>query len=69
MEYRTPSSPKKTGSNSAKPTPKTISRTMDSAVDAAALPIACRKIKQALFTHAKITMHRYTRNALTAKSV
>ena len=50
MEYSTPSKPKKTGSSSAKPTPNTISRTMDSAVDAAALPIAWRKIKQALLT-------------------
>ena len=58
MEYNTPSSPKKRGSKSAKPTPNTISRIMESAVDSAALPIACRKIKEALFTQAKTTMHR-----------
>ena len=40
IEYKTPSRPKKSGSKSAKPTPKTISRTMDSSVDSAAFPIA-----------------------------
>lgn len=44
MEQSTPLSPKYIGSNIANPTPKTISRIIDSVVDAAALPIACRKI-------------------------
>ena len=52
IEYNTPSSPKKTGSSSASPTPNTISRAIDSSVEAAALPIACRKMNAALFTHA-----------------
>ena len=58
MEYSTPSKPKNTGSSRAKPTPNTTSRIIDRAVDAAALPMACRKIKQALLMQAKITMHR-----------
>ena len=58
MEYSTPSNPKNWGSSSAKPTPKRISRIMDRAVEAAALPMAWRKMKAALFTQAKITMHR-----------
>ena len=44
MEYSTPSSPKKIGRSSAKPTPKTISRTIESMVEAAAFPIACKKM-------------------------
>lgn len=40
MEYNTPSRPKNIGRRSAKPTPNTISLIMDSAVDAAAFPIA-----------------------------
>ena len=43
---------------SAKPTPNTISRTIESMIDANALPIACKKMNAALFTHAKIIMHR-----------
>ena len=58
MEYSTPSSPKNTGSISAKPTPKTISRTMESMVEAKALPIACKKINAALFTQANTVMQR-----------
>lgn len=58
IEYNTPSSPKKSGSRSANPTPNTISRTMESMVDAAALPIACKKIKVALLMHAGIIMQR-----------
>ena len=58
MEYRTPSRPKNRGSSSAKPTPNRISRTMDRAVDAAALPMACRKMKDALLTQAKTIMQR-----------
>ena len=42
IEYSTPSSPKNCGSSSAKPTPNTTSRTIDSIVAAAALPSACR---------------------------
>ena len=38
MDQSTPSSPKKTGSTRAKPTPNTTSRTMDSRVDSSALP-------------------------------
>ena len=38
MEYSTPSSPKKTGSKNANPTPKTISRIIDSRVEDTALP-------------------------------
>ena len=40
IEYKTPSRPKKTGRSNAKPTPKTISRTMESTVDSTAFPIA-----------------------------
>ncbi len=69
MEYSTPSSPKNTGSSSAKPTPNTTSRNMDSSVDASALPTACRKMKHALFTQADTIRQRYTRNAFTANSV
>ena len=58
MEYSTPSSPNHSGSTRAKPTPKITSRIMDRAVEAAALPLAWRKMKQALFTQAKIIMHR-----------
>ena len=58
MEYSTPSSPKDNGNSSAKPTPNTTSRNMDSSVDASALPTACRKMKQALFTQASTIMHR-----------
>ena len=64
MEYSTPSSPKNTGNINANPTPKTISLTMDSAVEATAFPIACKKINVALFTQAKIIMHKYMRKAL-----
>ena len=42
---------------------------MESAVDEAALPIACKKMKQALLTHASGSMQRYTRKARMAKSV
>ena len=69
MEYSTPSSPNQTGSSSAKPTPNTTSRIMDSTVDSTALPMACKKMKQALLMQAKIIMHRYTRKARMAKSV
>ena len=58
MEYSTPSRPKNRGSSRAKPTPKTTSRNMDSMVEASALPRACRKMKQALFTQASTIMHR-----------
>ena len=58
MEYRTPSRPKKTGRSNAKPTPNTTSRNMESMVDANALPTACKKMKHALLTHAKIIMQR-----------
>ena len=63
MEYSTPSSPKKNGSSSANPTPKTISRIMERIVEAAALPMACKKMKHALFTQAKTIMHWYGRAA------
>ena len=69
MEYSTPSSPNLIGNRIAKPTPNTISLTMDRIVDSRAFPIACRKIKQALFTQAKIIMQRYILNALTANVV
>ena len=68
IEYSTPSRPKNIGKISAKPTPKTISLTIDNIVHAAALPIACRKMKAALLTHAKIIIHRYILNAFTANS-
>ena len=58
MEYRTPSSPKNTGSKRAKPTPNIISLTIESIVDAIAFPIACRKIKAALLMQAKIIRQR-----------
>ena len=69
IEYSTPSRPKNRGSSSAKPTPNTTSRTIDSAVDSSALPMAWRKMNVPLFTVASGSMHRYTRNAFTAKSV
>ena len=69
MEYNTPSKPKNTGSSRAKPTPNTTSRNMDSSVEASALPTACRKMKHALLTQARIIMHRYVRKALTANAV
>ena len=58
MEYSTPSKPKNTGSSRAKPTPNTTSRNMDSSVEASALPTACRKMKHALLTQARIIMQR-----------
>ena len=58
MEYKTPSRPKNTGSSSAKPTPNTISRTIESIVDSAALPMACMKMKVALFTQASGSRQR-----------
>ena len=58
MEYRTPSSPKNTGSSRANPTPNTTSRNRESMVEASALPTACKKMKQALFTQARIIMQR-----------
>ena len=58
MEYSTPSRLKNSGSSSAKPTPNTTSRTMLSMVDTAALPMDCRKMNAALFTQARIIMHR-----------
>ena len=58
MEYSTPSNPKNTGSNRAKPTPNTTSRNMDSSVDVSALPTACKKIKHALLTQASTIMQR-----------
>lgn len=58
IEYSTPSRPKNTGSSRAKPTPNTNSRNMESSVDASALPTACKKIKHALLTQAKIIMQR-----------
>ena len=42
MEYNTPSSPKNSGNSSAKPTPNTTSRTMESIVEENALPSDCR---------------------------
>lgn len=58
IEYSTPSRPKKTGKVSAKPTPKIISHTIESIVDANAFPIACRKMKVALLTQARIIIQR-----------
>ena len=58
IDHSAPSSQRDTGSSSANKTPNTTSRSMDSIVDAAALPIACKKMKVALFTHAGISMHR-----------
>lgn len=58
IEYKTPSRPKKTGSKTANPTPNTISRIIESTVEDTALPIACKKMKQALFTHANTIIHR-----------
>ena len=69
MEYNTPSRPKNTGSSTAKPTPNTTSRNMDSSVEVSALPTACRKMRHALLIQASTIMQRYIRNALTAKSV
>ena len=40
------------------PTPNTTSRNMESMVDVNALPTACKKMKHALLTHAKIIMQR-----------
>ena len=58
MEYRTPSSPKNKGRIRANPTPKTISRIIESIVDDTALPIACRNINAALLMQAKMTVQR-----------
>ena len=58
IDQRTPSRPRKRGRSRAKPTPKTISRTIESIVDEAALPIAWRKMNAALFTQAKTTVQR-----------
>ena len=58
IEYSTPSSPKSSGSSSAKPTPNRTSRTIESMVDRKALPSDCRYMKVALFTVASIIMHR-----------
>lgn len=58
MEYSTPSKPKNTGSNKAKPTPNTTSRNIDSSVDVSALPTAYKKIKHALLTQASTIMQR-----------
>ena len=69
IEYKTPSSPKNKGSNKVRPTPNTISRTIDSIVDSTAFPIACKNIKVALFMQARTIMQRYMRKAFTAKSV
>ena len=59
MEKSTPSRPKKRGRSRAKPTPNTTSRTMERMVDSRAFPMACRKMKQALFTQARIIRQRY----------
>ena len=58
MEYSTPSSPKNIGRRRANPTPNTTSRNRESMVEASALPTAYKKMKQALFTQARIIMHR-----------
>lgn len=58
IEYRTPSNPKKSGSNNAKPTPNTTSRIIERSVEATAFPIACRKIKQDLLIQARTIMHK-----------
>lgn len=58
IEYKTPSSSKNSGSNRAKPTPKTTSLIMERIVDSLAFPMACRKIKHALFTQAKTIIQR-----------
>lgn len=42
IEYSTPSKPNQIGSNSAKPTPNKISRTIESIVDSIALPSDCK---------------------------
>ena len=69
IEYNTPSSPKNRGNIIAKPTPNTISRTIESKVDERALPIACKNINAVLLMQAKIIIQRYILNAFTAKSV
>ena len=57
-ENKTPSSPQNRGSKTANPTPNTTSRSMESAVDAAAFPIACKKIKHALLIQAITIIHK-----------
>ena len=52
------SMPKNTGSSSAKPTPNTTSRNMDSSVDENALPTACWKMMHALLSQASTIMQR-----------
>ena len=58
MEYKTPSSPQNMGSKTANPTPNATSRSIESAVDAAAFPMACKKMKHALLMQAIIIIHR-----------
>ena len=58
MEYSTPSKPKNTGNNRAKPTPNTTSRNIDNSVEASALPTACKKMKHALLMQAKTIIQR-----------
>lgn len=69
MKNMMPSSPQNRGSTSGSPTPKTISRSMDSAVESPALPIACRKMNAPLFTQDSAVMERNTRMHRTAKRV
>lgn len=59
----------KGGNSRHSPTPKRISRTMDSPVEAAAFPIACRNMKAALFTQARMDMDRYMRKARIPNAV
>ena len=58
IEYNTPSRPKNIGNTSAKPTPNKISLIIEIIVDATTFPKKKKKIKVALFTHAKIIIHK-----------
>ena len=58
MEYSTPFSPKNIGRSGANPTPNTTSRNRESIVEESILPTACKRMKRALFTQAKIIMRR-----------
>ena len=69
MKYRMPFSPIKIGSSSGRPTPKTISRIRERAVDCFALPRDCTKMKVPLFRQDSGSRQRKIRIVLIAKSV
>ena len=69
IKYRMPSSPKNRGSRRGNPTPKTISRRVESRVESPALPKACRKMKMPLLTQESVVAQRRIRMLFRAKSI